>query len=116
MRMADRETVIQQNIRLALGKLPSVRMFRNNVGQAITQDGRPIQFGLCKGSSDLIGWKSITVTPEMVGQKVAVFTAIECKAGRNKPTQQQRAFISRVLTDGGIAGVAYSVEDAEAII
>jgi ribosomal protein S19 len=43
----------------------------------------PVQFGLCKGSADLIGWKRVTVTPEMVGSTVAVFTSIEVKT-RNR--------------------------------
>ena len=71
-----------------------------------------MQFGLCKGSADLIGWKQVTVTPEMVGQQVAVFTSIEVKTptGRIRPEQQQ--WLDTVQAAGGIAGVARSVEDA----
>lgn len=48
----------------------------------------------------------------MVGQQVAVFTSIEVKSerGRVKPEQQQ--WLDAVLSAGGIAGVARSVEDA----
>jgi hypothetical protein len=113
--MANQETVLQQQIRAALGRLPGVRIFRNNVGSAETSDGRFIQFGLCKGSSDLIGWTSVEITPDMIGQRVAIFTALEVKAGRGRASGVQQAFINRIEQDGGIAGIVRSVEDAEAL-
>jgi hypothetical protein len=74
--------------------------------------GVPLRYGLQPGSSDLIGWRTVTITPEMVGQQVAVFTSIEVKTptGRVKPEQQQ--WLDAVQAAGGIAGVARSVEDA----
>lgn len=47
------------------------------------KNGRPFH-GLPDGMPDLIGWESVTVTPEMVGQVVAVFSAIEIKTGKQK--------------------------------
>jgi hypothetical protein len=104
-------------------------VFRQNVGTAwngskatvkgrtvVIENAMPVTMGLIKGSSDLIGWTPITVTQEMVGKKVALFTAIECKrseGGRTSPEQQR--FIDRVSAAGGIAGVANS-EDAAADI
>ena len=75
-----------------------------------------MSFGLAKGSSDLIGWTTRTITPEMVGQQVAVFTSIEVKSatGRIRPEQQQ--WIDAVQAAGGIAGVARSVEDAQQLL
>ena len=75
-----------------------------------------MQFGLCKGSADLIGYRTITITPDMVGQQVAVFLSIEVKtpAGRIRPEQQ--AWMETVQAAGGIAGVARSVEDALRIV
>ena len=62
--MANVETEIQQRIRLALGTHPHIRLFRNQVGQLPDpRTGRPVQFGLARGSADLIGWRSITITP-----------------------------------------------------
>ena len=95
---------------------PGVRLFRNNCGALKDADGRLIRYGVANpGGSDLIGWKSVTVTPEMVGQKLAIFLAIEVKGERTRVTDQQRNFIERVRLDGGLAGVARSVEDALAI-
>jgi hypothetical protein len=113
--MANQETILQQNIRLAIGKLPGVRLFRNNVGMIESKDGAFIHYGLCKGSSDLIGYVSKEITPDMIGQRVALFTAIEIKAGKGKPTAQQQAFIDRVHFDGGISGIARSEQEAIAL-
>jgi hypothetical protein len=105
------EQSIQQHIRITCST-GATRLFRNNTGTLRDQHGRPVQFGLCKGSADLIGWKQVTVTPEMVGQQVAVFLSIEVKTptGRIRPDQQQ--WLETVQSAGGIAGVARSVEDA----
>jgi hypothetical protein len=118
--MADRlkgasEQSIQQHIRLACSQ-GAVRLWRNNTGTLRDQHGRPVQFGLCKGSADLIGYRTITITPDMVGQQVAVFTSIEVKTatGRLRPEQQQ--WLDAVQAAGGIAGVARSVEDAQRIV
>ena len=105
------EQQIQQQIRLQCSRGP-VRLHRNNTGTLRDANGRPVQFGLCKGSADLIGWTTRTITPDMVGQQVAVFTSIEVKTatGRLRPEQQQ--WLDAVQSAGGIAGVARSVEDA----
>ncbi len=105
------EQTIQQHIRLACS-IGTCRLFRNNTGTLRDINGRPVTFGLCKGSADLIGWRSVTVTPEMVGQQVAIFTSIEVKAatGRIRPEQQQ--WLNAVQAAGGIAGVARSVGEA----
>jgi hypothetical protein len=109
------EQRIQQEIRLAISH-GDTKVFRNNTGTLRDQNGRPVQFGLCKGSADLIGWRTVTVTPDMVGQRLAVFTSIEVKTptGRLRPEQQQ--WLDAVQAAGGIAGVARSVEDARALV
>jgi hypothetical protein len=109
------EQRIQQEIRLAISH-GDTKVFRNNTGTLKDANGRPVQFGLCKGSADLIGWRTITVTPEMVGTQVAVFLSIEVKTptGRLRPEQQQ--WLDAVQAAGGIAGVARSVEDARALV
>lgn len=91
-------------------------LFRNNVGKIETKQGRWIEFGLVKGSSDHIGWTSITITPDMVGKKVAVFTGIEWKSAKGMPSPAQLHFMARVKLDGGYAGIARSTEDALEII
>jgi len=115
--VANAETDLQQRIRLALGTRSDLRIFRNQVGQLPDpRTGRPVQFGLARGSADLIGWRTVVITPEMVGQRVAVFTSIEVKTPTGRLTPQQRHWLSAVMTAGGIAGVARSVTDALQIV
>ena len=111
--MANLETTLQQEIRLALGTNPDVRAFRNQCGALPDpRTGRLVTFGLAKGSADLIGWRTVVVTPEMVGTRLAVFLSIEVKTatGRLRPEQQQ--WIHAVTHAGGLAGIARSVPDA----
>jgi hypothetical protein len=115
--VANAETDLQQRIRLALGTRSDLRLFRNQVGQLPDpRTGRPVQFGLARGSADLIGWRTITITPEMVGQQLAVFTSIEVKTPTGRIRPEQHAWLGAVRSAGGIAGVARSVADAVTIL
>jgi len=116
--MANAETTLQQQIRLALGTNPETRIFRNQVGSLPDpRTGRLVTFGLARGSADLIGWRTVTVTQAMVGTRLAIFTSIEVKTpttGRVRPEQQ--AWLAVVQGAGGIAGIARSVPDALLIV
>ena len=118
------EKNIQTQIMIAASQT-NATLFRNNVGngvlgQVVKQDGgifhiikgRRVQFGLCPGSSDLIGWRTVTVTPEMVGKQIAVFLALEVKTTTGKATAEQENFINAVRAAGGLAGIVRSVDDA----
>lgn len=109
------EQRIQQEIRLAVSH-GDTKLFRNNTGTLRDQHGRPVRFGLCKGSADLIGWRTVTVTPDMVGSQVAVFLSIEVKSPTGRLQPDQRQWLEAVQSAGGIAGVARSVEDALRIV
>jgi hypothetical protein len=109
------EQQIQQHIRLTCST-GATRLFRNNTGTLRDQHGRPVTFGLCKGSADLIGWTTRTITQEMVGQRIAVFTSIEVKAASGRLRPEQRQWLDAVQAAGGIGGVARSVDDARALL
>lgn len=96
--MATEESNIQQRCRIMASKC-GARVFRNNRGLFLTIDALSIikdaavQFGVkgvldvlrsgrlrkvragleVPGSSDLIGWHTVTITPDMVGKRVAIF-------------------------------------------
>ena len=108
------ELAIQNAIRLEHGAGPA-RLWRNNSGALKDSTGRLVRYGLCPGSSDLIGLRSVTITPDMVGQTLGVFVAIEVK-DQGRLTDQQRAFLAMVTQAGGLAGVARSPEDARTIL
>jgi hypothetical protein len=88
------------------------RLFRANCGMGwtgqVTRRGRfvvidnPRPFhGLPQGMPDLIGWTAVTITPEMVGQRVAVFTGEEVKA-TGRLSQDQARFRDVITRMGGI--------------
>lgn len=123
------ESQIQAEILRELGSRPDVRLFRNTCGtgwsgQHISGAGnvvtignaRFVRYGLTPGSADLIGWQAVTVTNEMVGRKLAVFTSIEVKGPAGWLTPEQDTWRRVVKYNGGAAGVARSVAEAAAIL
>ena len=106
------EAAIMRQIQLHATKL-GMRLFRNNVGVAMTSSGSMVKFGLCAGSSDLIGMIPVEITQEMVGQKIAVFCAVEVKTKKGKLTKQQVLFLEMVNSMGGIGVVVKSPEDLQ---
>lgn len=100
-----RETSILQRVQLDASRR-GYRLFRNNVGQLLDARGVPVRYGLCPGSSDLIGWRELVITPDMVGHTVAQFCAVEVKTATGKPTPQQMQFLESVAQAGGVAVIA----------
>lgn len=103
----------------------NTRLFRNNTGlgwcgtiqektptRLVLTNPRPLHAGLCKGSSDLIGWRSVEITQDMVGCTVAVFTAIEVKSKNGRVTNEQQRFIDVVRGAGGIGAIVRSLQEA----
>lgn len=110
------EKHVQDMIRCVSGAHEHAYLWRNNVGATQTPDGRMIRYGLCNESkklnqrfksSDLIGGTPVTVTADMVGKRVMIFTAVEVKKADWKPgsdTQRERGqlrFINAVRAAGG---------------
>lgn len=117
------EADVLARVRLAASNA-GYAMWRNNVGMgwagkpSILEDGsvllrnpRPLHAGLCEGSSDLIGLRRITITPDMVGRQVAVFTAIEVKTPTGRVSKEQQRFLDFVNQAGGVGLVVRSEED-----
>jgi len=126
------EHQIQQRLLLACSRGP-VRLFRNNVGtgwagqstrvthgnlravasqlqpgDVVIRQGRPLHAGLCVGSSDLLGWRTV--------DGLAQFVAVEVKSERGRVSPEQQRFIEAVQVAGGCAGIARSVEDARKLL
>lgn len=113
---AASEARVQSEVRLEAA-CHGVHLWRNNVGVLTDANGRPVRYGLANDSaqlnavlksSDLIGWRPVVVTPDMVGQTLAVFVARECKAegwafrGTDREIAQQR-WLDLINHNGGDA-------------
>lgn len=125
------EDEIYQKILLETPK-HGVTLWRNNCGAFKDSTGRWLRFGLANiskkaskffRSSDGIGFTEIIITPEMIGKKIAVFTAIETKESTWNPNKKlderevaQKNYIDYVLMRGGFAGFANSVDSFLKII
>lgn len=113
------EAHAQSQVRLEAAA-KGLHLFRNNVGVLRDENGRPVRFGLANDSaainavlksSDLVGWRPVTITLDMVGQTVAVFTCREIKTPgwthpRNDHERAQQRWIDLVNTHGGDAAFA----------
>lgn len=100
------------------GKSEEIRRTKTvtvNSGDVIIRGARPVHAGV-KGMSDEIGFITVTITPEMVGQKFARYLAVEDKTGNAVTTKEQKSFTKMVRSFGGLAGVARSDDDVERII
>jgi hypothetical protein len=97
----SQETNLQASIMIALSEA-GCRVWRNNVGQAKTEDGRFIAYGVGgKGAADLLG-----MTP------TGHFLSIEVKTPTGRVSPEQQHFVDMVNAAGGRAGIARSPEEA----
>jgi len=95
-----KEANVQALILLALSEAGCL-VWRQNTGVLPDRNGRLVRFGLCVGSSDIVGLCSD-----------GKFLAIEVKTAIGQPTDAQLRFIQAVQRQGGRAGIARSAADA----
>lgn len=96
------ETELMNRILVAISAIPGVLAWRNNTG-ALKVDDRFVRYGLCPGSSDIIGLYN------------GRFFALEVKTARGQVSAQQFAFLKAINANGGIGKVVRSIEDAERV-
>lgn len=123
-----KEEAVASHIQLDAAQ-QGVQIWRNNSGALPDKNGRPIWYGLGSfklkdpfASSDYVGITPTLITPDMVGQVLGVFTAIETKESgwkfnpKDVKEQRQLNFINLVQRLGGYAGFANKVEDFRKIV
>lgn len=96
-------------------------LYRNNNGAWRDHSGKTITYGLGTGSPDGCGYRSIIVTQEMVGQRLAVFAGLESKTDSDKTDKWNQWFWLKSLHEaGGIAliinaarGLPYAIKQIE---
>lgn len=84
-------------------------------GDVLLRNARPFDTGLPTGFSDLFGVTGVVITEAMVGKTVGVFFAMEVKDQAGASAEQAN-FLQAVKNNGGISGIARSVEDARRIV
>ncbi len=122
------ETEIMNQVQLEASRM-GARLFRNNVGLGwagrliahrggfvTLENARPLHAGLVVGSSDLIGWTPVEITSKMVGERLAVFTAIEVKAPKGRVTPEQENFLRCVKLFGGTAALCRDPDELKEIL
>lgn len=100
--MSNPETIIQNQIRLALGASPLVVLWRLNQGRFAGADNLPRFYGLIPGASDLLG----------IIRTTGRFIALEVKTSRGRVSEEQAQFITLVNASRGYAAVVRSVDQA----
>lgn len=115
----ESEAAVQNKIRLEASRA-GARIWRNNVGATLTEDGSFIRYGLANDSkqmnqhiksADLVGLRPVMVRAHHVGQVLGVFLAREVKAadwrysGTPREVAQLR-FLELVASLGGDAAFA----------
>ena len=109
--MRNPETNTMNKIMLAMSK-KGYLIWRNQVGLFKTLDGRTVNIGI-KGSSDLMAVKPTVITPEMVGQTLAVFVAVEVKTATGRQSEPQKKWQKAVEKLGVKYILARSEDDID---
>ena len=122
-----KETDIQNSILIALSQAGHYCLRVNSGqfwgGEVLSHDGQMLLLkhptkimGAVAGTSDIIGCRTVTITPEMVGQQIAQFVALEVKRPGEAPKKHQANYLAIMRGKGAVAGSARSVEEALALV
>jgi hypothetical protein len=84
-------------------------------GDVLVRNARPFHSGH-EGMHDLIGWRTVEVTPEMVGLRLAVYASLEVKGEGGRVREAQYDWLEAVKRGGGIAGIVRSEAEAVALM
>jgi hypothetical protein len=123
--MGARENEVSAAVLRELGRqFPRDRLFRNHVGggwqgpgftmkpgqhyvaqggERLIQFAQFVEFGLCPGSGDFVGWHDLLITPGMIGWHVAQLLSVETKSLYGKAKKHQENWRDQILGAGGVA-------------
>jgi hypothetical protein len=96
-RARETETTISRAIRRDVGRIPGLRLARNNTGILRDERGIPIRFGLGDGSPDLVGLITFggaqSCDPTLdLPLPLALAFGLEVKVPGKRATRQQQAW------------------------
>lgn len=103
-------------------------MYRNNRGAGKMASGNFVRYGLANDSKalgdvlksgDLIGWRPVLITADMVGKTIAQFASVEVKREGWRPDgsseyNAQVAWLQLVQSSGGYACITNDPADIDA--
>lgn len=98
------EPPLINSILIAASRIPGVRVWRQNSGVFMTDNGRAVRAGI-PGCADISG---ILQCDRGCGHRLE----IECKTGRLKQSEQQVRFAAMVSSHGGVYILARTADDA----
>lgn len=121
------ETELVHSIIRALHARDGVQVWRQNTGRLRDMNGRAVSFGLCVGSSDIIGivlTESVSLLTRdapvlrdsVVNARIGRFFALEVKKHGERPTDVQEKFLEVVRKVGGFASWVTSIAEALAAL
>lgn len=129
--MNQDENTISQLVQMQ-AKHYGCTLMRNNSGCFKDDTGRLVRFGLGNiskkhndvvKSSDLVGITKVTITQDMVGTTLGVFTALEVKKEAWNPDKKldkretaQNNFMNWVKLNGGFASFVNSIDKLKDIL
>lgn len=114
------ESALYKSLPIAATKL-NHRVWRNEIGAAKYKnksgDVYHVPYGIPgPGGSDMIGYTLLQITPDMIGKKLPIFSAFECKWKRKRATADQQKFLNHILSVGGIAGTVWDDRDYQKLV
>jgi hypothetical protein len=99
------------------------RLFKNASGLARHKDERGkvwvVKYGVGPsngGGHDLLGWREVVITPEMVGMTIAQFISFDGKVGDDELSDEQIKWMTWVINGGGIACEIRNIEQLAEIL
>ena len=91
-----------------------VRQWRDPTGVVVTLKRAAFRaFGLGTDTLDLVGWRPVKITADMVGKVIAQYVEVDAKTPQYKRMSTGQKNRARVIREaGGFAGVAMRIEEA----
>lgn len=132
-----REAPIVRQIQLAASAIGDCRLFRNSVamcvlgkperirkagpvmlneGDMVVRHGRIAMAGWGGDTADCLGYRTIEITPDMVGKRIAQMCSVEVKSDTGRASKGQQNWLRIMLEAGACAGIVRSVVEAEVLL
>jgi len=122
-----KEQSIQNQILIEMGQNGAYGLRVNSGsfwgGEILSHDGKMLLLknptkilGAPKGTSDIIGCKTVLITPQMVGQNIGQFLCFEVKIPGQNAKSHQENYLMMMRSRGAITGVVRSPEDVVKIL